>query len=569
MSTGTLSPTLFFDLLSPKPDVTRTSYPATDLIYKLLHHTGADVASFRRNCQVSYRLVEYARDLYDEINTRIHTAEDSGSWESYDAYYRAIDPLEDVLLSIMEVTEVEREEYLIGATPSELVEQSIDSWIKQSISDWLERRKKIRESFDDLRTREELKGFIPSPEEYEIEIDGAKAHDDRTLLQNLLKSIGDNESKVERGRIQNSQMVKKVKDSLQSTLDFLEASPRKSLEEDLSVVTIKCAMAAYGVTEVMKNEEVKPNSALYYRLYSNKIWGTAQKLATNIHDHLKRNDEAPNVSELNKTYAELEAALTEEVLILMPDAYLKLFPLVGKISRAYHAQSLVLASLCHQVASHFENNKSHEAREALEKALDKTIHAFMAAGGLNNKPAANGTVQAVNGASTNGTMSNGTVPSISGEYDKSCEQLYDETLSEIKLCCDVMKMSNDSDLQGKLDEARAKDQARLESYKNRVTKDAPARALVDLTLIVYTNDSNESPFHNLKAQVLQTARLSYIKWLATKELKGVKILHFENPDCEEPEQPMHLDAEIKPLVKDNACTLHLIVQREEPEVNGS
>ncbi|KDN35554.1 hypothetical protein RSAG8_11469, partial [Rhizoctonia solani AG-8 WAC10335] len=490
MSTGTLSPTLFFDLLSPKPDVTRTSYPATDLIYKLLHHTGADVASFRRNCQVSYRLVEYARDLYDEI-----------------------------------------------------------------------------------RTREELKGFIPSPEEYEIEVDGAKAHDDRTLLQNLLKSIGDNESKVERGRIQNSQMVKKVKDSLQSTLDLLEASPRKSLEEDLSVVTIKCAMAAYGVTEVMKNEPTRRLSRILHSMtVSTSILNARApnyRLAANIHDHLKRNDEAPNVSELNKTYAELEAALTGEVPILMPDAYLKLFPLVGKIGRAYHAQSLVLASLCHQVASHFENNKSHEAREALEKALDKTIDAFMAAGGLNNKPAANGTVQAVNGASTNGTMSNGTVPSIPGEYDKSCEQLYDETLSEIKLCCDVMKMSNDSDLQGKLDEARAKDQARLESYKNRVTKDAPARALVDLTIIVYTNDSNESPFHNLKAQVLQTARLSYIKWLATKELKGVKILHFENPDCEEPEQPMHLDAEIKPLVKDNACTLHLIVQREEPEVNGS
>ncbi|CAE7138718.1 unnamed protein product [Rhizoctonia solani] len=214
----TLSPTLFYDLTLPKQGVERTPYPATDLIYKLLHHTGADVSSFRRNCQVSYRLVEYARDLYDEINSRIREAESSGSWESYDAYYRAIDPLEEVLLSIMEVTEVEREEYLINATPLDLVDQTIEAWINRSISDWQGRRESIRKHLDDLRNREGLKecisatshtvdiepylfdvqDFIPSPEDYQNEIDSAKTHDDRTLLQNLLKSIGDNESKVER-----------------------------------------------------------------------------------------------------------------------------------------------------------------------------------------------------------------------------------------------------------------------------------------------------------------------------------------------------------------------------------
>ncbi|CAE7192933.1 unnamed protein product, partial [Rhizoctonia solani] len=137
---STLSPTLFYDLTLPKQGIERISYPATDLIYKLLHHIAADVSSFRRNCQVSYRLVEYARDLYDEINSRIREAESSGSWESYDAFDGAIRPLEEVLISLREVTEVEREEYLIDANPPEMAEQSIEAWISRSISDWHERR---------------------------------------------------------------------------------------------------------------------------------------------------------------------------------------------------------------------------------------------------------------------------------------------------------------------------------------------------------------------------------------------------------------------------------------------
>ncbi|CAE6465456.1 unnamed protein product, partial [Rhizoctonia solani] len=185
MSASTLSPTLFYDLMEPRPGITRTSYPATDLIYKLLHYISRDVSSFRRNCQVSYRLVEYARDLYDEINSRILKAEESGSLEHYDAYCRAIVTLEEELRSIRGVMEVEREEYLISARLSELAEQSVDNRIKQSISGWQERRTKIRASFKSLRVREEFKGLITSAED-EIEIESARIHDDRTLLQNLL-----------------------------------------------------------------------------------------------------------------------------------------------------------------------------------------------------------------------------------------------------------------------------------------------------------------------------------------------------------------------------------------------
>ncbi|KAH7313242.1 hypothetical protein B0J17DRAFT_354073 [Rhizoctonia solani] len=571
MSTDTLSPTLFYDLTSPKAGVTRMEYPATDLIYKLLHHTGADVSSFRRNCQVSYRLVEYARDLYDEINSRIYKAEESGNWEHYDAYNRAIDPLEEVLLSIMAVTADERNEHLLHATTPDLaaglaeslIEQSVETWIKRSISDWIDNRQKIRDFLDSFKIQEEFKGFLTTPLDYDTEIQSAKAHDDRTLLQNLLKSIGENESQVEKSKSQSSKMVKKVKDSLQSSLDFLKGSPKKSLEDELSVLAIKCAMITYGVTELMKDDKVK-HLALYDRLYGSTIWDTAQTLATSIHDHLKRNDEAPNLSKLHTIYTELENALTGEVSVLMPEDYHRLFPLVGKIGRAYHAQSLVLASLCHQVASHFEKEKRRETREDLEKALAKTIDAFMAAEGLNNKPGTNGTDHAANGTSTNGVASNGVRHSMTDEYDQSCERLYDESLDEIESCYAKMNMNKGSNLKEKLEAARTRDQERLKLYRTRVTKGITAREFVDLTLMVF-NDGGSSSMHKLHVKVLPTARLSYIKWMTAREIKDVEILRFEDTE----KQPLPLDAEIKPLVKGNKCTLHVIVQKGEPKTNGS
>jgi hypothetical protein len=85
------SPTLYSDLTTPQ---TEHSYPATDVIYKLIQLAGADVSSFRRNPQISYRLVELARDLYDEINKLIHEVDRDGNWDKYDKYTQAIDPLE-------------------------------------------------------------------------------------------------------------------------------------------------------------------------------------------------------------------------------------------------------------------------------------------------------------------------------------------------------------------------------------------------------------------------------------------------------------------------------------------
>lgn len=43
--------------------------------------------------------------------------------------------------------------------------------------------------------------------------------------------------------------------------------------------------------------------------------------------------------------------------------------MIGKIDRAYYAQSLLLLSLCREAASHFEEKKTLDVSDALEKQV--------------------------------------------------------------------------------------------------------------------------------------------------------------------------------------------------------
>jgi len=78
--------------------ITRLSnepYPATEVIKYLIDTVGHDVMSFRRNTQVSYLLVDRARDICDAINGYIQRTEGGEDWMSFDKFTNAIDPVEE------------------------------------------------------------------------------------------------------------------------------------------------------------------------------------------------------------------------------------------------------------------------------------------------------------------------------------------------------------------------------------------------------------------------------------------------------------------------------------------
>ena len=70
---------------------------ATEAVKYLFQAVGRDVVSFRRNTQVSYMVVERAREIVGAINEYIAKVENSvdGDWDSFERFTVAIEPLEE------------------------------------------------------------------------------------------------------------------------------------------------------------------------------------------------------------------------------------------------------------------------------------------------------------------------------------------------------------------------------------------------------------------------------------------------------------------------------------------
>lgn len=70
---------------------------ATEAVRYLVQAVGRDVVSFRRNTQVSYMVVERAREIVKAINEYIFKVENSttGDWDSFEKFTVAIEPFEE------------------------------------------------------------------------------------------------------------------------------------------------------------------------------------------------------------------------------------------------------------------------------------------------------------------------------------------------------------------------------------------------------------------------------------------------------------------------------------------
>ena len=76
------------------------SYPATAVSKALIEIVAEDVCTFRRNTQVSYRIVEQFSAIRKCIEDLIKEVEEptTTDWTAYDTYTEAIDPLEEYVI---------------------------------------------------------------------------------------------------------------------------------------------------------------------------------------------------------------------------------------------------------------------------------------------------------------------------------------------------------------------------------------------------------------------------------------------------------------------------------------
>jgi hypothetical protein len=90
-SPGSITTVSSMNLAGPSAE----GYPATEVIKYLIDAVGHDVMSFRRNTQVSYLLVDRAREVCDAINEYIRFTENGADWSSFEKFTSAIDPIEE------------------------------------------------------------------------------------------------------------------------------------------------------------------------------------------------------------------------------------------------------------------------------------------------------------------------------------------------------------------------------------------------------------------------------------------------------------------------------------------
>ena len=91
-----ISRALFVDLTKSE---CAKEYEVTELSKRLIESVGLDVARFRRNQQVAYRIVDHCREAYDRINTVVDTIEQSPDenvdYGQFVKYTEAVDALEE------------------------------------------------------------------------------------------------------------------------------------------------------------------------------------------------------------------------------------------------------------------------------------------------------------------------------------------------------------------------------------------------------------------------------------------------------------------------------------------
>ncbi|KAI0067483.1 hypothetical protein BV25DRAFT_1111046 [Artomyces pyxidatus] len=340
-------------------------FPATELIKYLIEAVGHDVVAFRRNTQISYRLVDRVRDICNEINSLIQKVEDEDSWDSYDKFTAAIDPLEELLFALSTLTEDEAEHYMAGA-------DSVDQVIL-STEKWASNRHDLRDVLTQLYEAGAYKALFPDADEDDEEESNTEAgkHDDVSFFSELQQRIKDHAlPNSTRGSVPGL-----IRDTY-AQLDSLHTMLQGSASDDVTVLTIKSAMVVHGVMEVSENSDV--DEEWMYHLKSEPIWQAANSLLEDLAD--VDEDDSDEVTAIREEYDEFLMLLRSIPGVELPDSYMQLMKHAGKIRRPFLAQALALVSLCRVLAKQFEETANRTAKNVypLEDAFDETLTALQA-----------------------------------------------------------------------------------------------------------------------------------------------------------------------------------------------
>ncbi|KAI9449587.1 hypothetical protein BJY52DRAFT_1227701 [Lactarius psammicola] len=302
-SSATAVPSSLLTMLT-KP--TTEGYPATEIIKYLIEVVGRDVVSFRRNSQVSFLLVDRAREICDAINSHIKKTESGTDWASFEKFSNAVDPVEDALFKLVAFTEDEKALHLVEGSSVQDCIASADNWVTN--------REEIWTALGLLETKTELTNLFSgvNVSSRQAEREEARNYDDKTFFGEVIE---------ERSR--------------------LLVAPKYAL--------ILVLLPAFGLTSAPRVPQVVRKMIDSLHELFNKVSKSAIPPDTEF--TLK------SMNNVRAKYDEfLNLLLNNPKGIEVPKSYIELLKLAGRVRRPFYSQAVELISLCRMLVTEFEKD---------------------------------------------------------------------------------------------------------------------------------------------------------------------------------------------------------------------
>ncbi|TFY70606.1 hypothetical protein EVG20_g2402 [Dentipellis fragilis] len=350
-------------------DLTRGTdeYPATELATELLRLAARDVSSFQRNSQIAYRTVSASRDIRNKINELIKDVETTNDWGTWDKYSAAIDPLEQILYKIINITYDESSQYLPHTT-------SVDECLTD-VTKWKKNRKDLRDIFGSLFTDTELKvRAVSLASDAPADKDIASKHDDTSLLSAIYLHF----SSIFEGNFTKETKAKKllntIKDSLGNVRTKLKTAAYNPEFFELGVAS---GMLVYGALGIATNKTVQKSWKQH--LVSSEVWNSAKSLLEEIDAVIGTGN--LTLSGVQTKYNAFEALLKKLPGLKLPENYNELPKQGGKVRRPYRERAYAFMAICRVLANKFNEtaDRTYDHLDPLENAIADTLVALKAA----------------------------------------------------------------------------------------------------------------------------------------------------------------------------------------------
>jgi len=515
-------------------------YPATEVIKYLIEAVGHDVMSFRRNTQVSYLLVDRARDICDAINGCIQRTESGEDWMSFDKFTNAIDPVEEALFQLIAFTEDERTLYLAPGT-------SVGDCVS-SVERWVTNREKIWSALHALETQEDLVELFPDldiPSRQTDRLD-ARQRDDKTFFEEIVGDI--------KGALKSFKRlpaaIRNVDAILHELLTKLTEGPTSPW---LTVYTVKTGLLLQGTVNLSLRPSPIDNETRNH-LRSRAVWEAAEELTQLLNS--TTGDDKATIDGVRLKYEAFVRLLLNTSELPIPQSYVELMKQAGQVRRPFYAQALALILLCRILVVEFEQKHRRTAENALalEDACDETFNAL------------NKVIAAVTELKIFDTTN---------LEDHAASQALAVAIGQIRACYAAFGLDDSwSEKEQLLADAVKKDKARMEELNKRLATRPPltiqerAAQVKVFVSVYYQSGEAESPVPvgEVPLEVEGSARLRALRWTVAGSLEEQQLARPARqngkfllaPD----DKPCELHRSVSELLTDssNECALKLIVQ---------